>query len=151
MAVETISPEQAKQAVEAEKLCQESLAQKATQESIEAAKKAKEEVDKATQKLAAIPEDAIEDLSKAMQKLMKIINGWEDTSAPEFDPDKIIADIQKLLDPVVNKLCSIIDSVGLPNIPGLTDIAELLAKLSSMKSTGPKKPGKNPEIPPQLL
>lgn len=151
MAIETITPEQAQQSADAEKTCQESLAQKTEQEAAEAAKKIKEAEDKVTQKLAAIPENTIDNLNKAMQKLMKIINGWEDTSDPDFDPDKVIGDIEKLLNPVVNPLSGVVTSCGLPKIPGLSDITTLLTKLSSMKSSGPKKPGKNPEIPPQLL
>lgn len=89
---------------------------------------------------------------------MKVINGWEDPSAPEFDPNKLVSKLEKLLDPVVNKLLGIIDSIGLPKIPGLAEISDLLAALKAakpmQKPEGWKgewpKPGKKPEIPQEF-
>ena len=124
-----------------------------------AAQKATAAINEANQKLAKIPEDVMKNLQEAIAKLLKLVNGWENTSELSFDPDKVIADIQKLLDPVVNTLLGIINSVGLPSIPGLDKIAELLTALSSMKPMpkpegyeGPwPKPGNLPDFPPELM
>lgn len=123
------------------------------------AQKAIAAINEANQKLAKIPEDVIKNLQDSIAKLLSIINGWEDTSAPDFDPDKIISQIEALLNPVVDTLVGIIGSVGLPSIPGLDKIAELLTALSAMKPMpkpegyeGPwPKPGKLPDFPPELM
>lgn len=116
-------------------------------------------MNEANQKLAKLPEEVIKNLQEAIAKLLSIINGWEDTSSPSFDPNAVIAAIEALLNPVVDTLVGIINSVGLPSIPGLDKIAELLAALSSMNPMpkpegyeGPwPKPGKMPDFPPELM
>ena len=158
MAVEEISEKQAADASAALADCQAGMAQAAEQAAADAARKAADSINKLNQKLAKLPEDIIEKLQEAIKTLMKVINGWEDPSAPEFDPNKLIDKLQALLDPVVNTLLGIIDSIGLPKIPGLAEISDLLAALKAMKPMekpegweGPwPKPGKKPEIPQEL-
>lgn len=53
------------------------------------------------QKLAAIPEDIIDGLVKTIEKLMKIINGYENPSMPDFDPSVTITELENLLNPVI--------------------------------------------------
>lgn len=105
-----------------------------------------------------MPEDVTKKAQEAMQTLMKIINGWEDPSLPEFDPDALIDKLLGMLDPVVGNLTGIIGSVGLPPIPGLAQISDLLGALKEMKPMKKPegwegewpKPGKKPEIPLEL-
>lgn len=155
MAVEQITKEQAAKTTEIQQECEQSKVQQAQQAAVEQAKKAKEELDKLSQSLAKIPEKAIKSLNDAIQQLMKIINGYESPNDPEFDPAKILASIESLLNPVISSL----SSLPVPSIPGLSQISGLLAALKSMLSTLSSDSGsgdgssmKKPkaEFPPEL-
>lgn len=156
--VEAITPEQQKQAEENLALSEESAAQRTEQAAADAEKKAADAVNQANQKLARLPEEVIDSLSEAIGTLMKIINGWEDPSSSSTDPDSIISKLEALLDPVVGTLSGIISDIGLPEIPGLKQIGDLLAALKSTKPmdkpdgwTGPwPKDEKRPEIPQEM-
>lgn len=108
-------------------ICPICAAQKAEQAAEDALKKAKEALDNANQKLGQLPVTIIDDVNKAIEQLLKIINGYQNPESPDFDPATIIAKITALLDPVVKPL----EALPVPKIPGLGDIAALLAKLTS--------------------
>lgn len=139
-------------AEKAKKLSSECICDKLPEYQVQIAKqKANAAINEARQKLAKIPEDVINNLQKTIQKLTKIINGNEDTSSESFDSDKVISEIHALLDPVVESLTEIIDSVGLPSIPGLSEISDLLNALSQMKPSEHQQPGKLPDLPADLM
>lgn len=135
MAVEqTTAAQQAASAMALSK-CKESKQQNLAQDSAEAMKKAKEEIDQATQKLASIPKDIMKNIQDAMSQLMSIINGYEDPYNPNYDPYPSVTYTEKLLDSIVSQL----KSLPVPDVPGLSQIVNLLAVLSSTKkSTMPK-------------
>lgn len=152
MAIEAINPSQQATAIETENICQQSLQQKLSQEAAESAKKAKEELDKAMQKIAELPYDMIGQLYDVIEKLMKILNGYENPSNPEFNASKIIAKLESMLNPVISAL----QKLPVPSIPGLSDIVKLLAKLSALASSNddssPPDPKKLlPQIPPEVI
>ena len=153
MAIETISPDQTAAASAVEDICQAGKSQINSQAAVEAAKKAKEAIDEATQKIANLPFDLIGQLQDAIETLMKIINGYESPSMPEFNADAIIAKIEAMLNPVVSAL----SSLPVPSIPGLADISSLLAALSALSSSSgknPKPPNPKemlPEIPDEII
>lgn len=151
MAIETPTAAQRDAAQQNLDICKQSLAQQAEQLAVDAVKKAKEQVDIAQQQLARMPEEIISGLQDAIAELLKIINGWENPSEPEFDADAIIGQIQALLDPVVNTLLGLLKTVGIPSIQGLDKIVDLLAALGKMKPSENPKPGKIPDIPPDLM
>lgn len=53
---------------------------------------------------------------------------------PDFDPDKILKDITKLVDPVIGALSPVESVVG--KIPVIGDIIALLTKLATQESPG---------------
>lgn len=158
MAVEPISGKQQADAADALADCRAGAAQAAEQAAADAARKAADAVRQAGQALAKIPDEITDAMQEAIKTLLKVINGWEDPSAPEFDPDAVIKKLEALLSPVVNSLCAIVDSVGLPEIPGLKQISDLLAALLRMRPPErPEgwqgewpRPGKRPEIPQEM-
>lgn len=79
-----------------------------------------------------------------MQTLTKTISGMDDASAPDFDADKVIAELQTLLNPVV----SFITSLPVPPVPGLGDIGKLLSTLSSVNGEAGEGGIKMPNIEP---
>lgn len=79
-----------------------------------------------------------------MQTLTKTISGVDDASAPDFDADAVIAELQALLNPVV----SFITSLPVPPVPGLGDIGKLLSTLSSAKGEAGEGGIKMPNIEP---
>lgn len=150
--IEPISPTQAAEAEKNLEICKEGLAQQAEQAAEDAGKKATNAINKANQQLAKVPEELIESLQEIIKKLMNVICSWESPADPNFDPDKVIADLKKMLDPAVEMVVKLVSDVGMPEIPGLKDISELLAKLSSMKKPNPptesmKLKLKKPDIP----
>lgn len=124
--------------IEIEEKCKNGVQQKLNQaiadadaKAAEAAAEAAQAVAEAQAKLAKIPEEIIEGLDKTIKTLMSIIGGYEDPGLPDFDPDKIIADIKSCLDPVIQGL----SSLPVPSIPGLNDITSLLDKLSQISAS----------------
>lgn len=130
MAIEQITPEQQQNSNQSLKECQDGLSQQMQQAAEDAAKKLADDVKKISQQLAQVPVEILEQLEKAKDKLCKIINGYENPELPEFDPAKILIEIEKMLKPVIDGL----KKLPVPSIPGLADISELLKKLMAMAS-----------------
>ena len=163
--VEEITQTQKAAAEEAKAICQAGAAQMAQQvvddiakKTDQAAKDALKQLNEANRKIAQIPEDAMLKLKDVENKLWKIIAGLEDPKSPTWDGKAIVVQIQALLDPVIAGL----SSLPVPEIPGLSDISELLAKLMELMAMTPESCGiskeemmalvpQKPDLPTHLL
>ena len=101
------------------------------QAAAEQMKKAKEAVDKVQQQLAEFPENAIKDLNDAIKLLISIISGNMPANDKSFDPKAVIAQLEAMLKPVLSAL----SSLPVPEIPGLAQIADILAALKAFMSS----------------
>lgn len=153
MAIEQITPEQKEAAENALANCKLSMEQDQEQIAQQAAKQAKEQADEAMQALAQIPNEIIQNIQDAITLLTNIVSGYNFPGSPSFDADAIIDSIIALVDPVIAGL----DALPIPSIPGLSNIVELLAKLSSIKLDPADKEevdsnfkDKLPSIPPEF-
>ena len=151
MAVEKLTDKQIRAADEAEGLCQMSLDQTMKQAVAEQMKKAKEAVDKVQQQLAEFPENAIKDLNDAIKLLISIISGNMPANDKSFDPKVVIAQLEAMLKPVLSAL----SSLPVPEIPGLAQIADILAALKAFMSSLGSQTEKTvstsqAQIPPEL-
>lgn len=153
MAVEQITPEQKEIATEALKECMESVEQDTQELAQEVEKKIKEKADQISQQLAAIPTEIIKQIQDAIDFLMKIINGYNFPGSTKFDADKIIDQIELALQPVVDAL----ESLPVPEIPGLKQVKDLLELLRQIKLTNDEKKEIDrrfdilPTVPPELI
>lgn len=163
--VEQVTEMQKKAAETAKSICEEGLSQKTQQLVDDGAKIADQTMKEATQrlndanrKLAQIPEDAMLKLKEVEAKLWQVIAGLQSPSDPNWDGKAIVAQIEALLNPIISGL----SSLPVPSIPGLTDIKELLAKLSELLAMTPESCGiskaelavlvpQKPELPTHLL
>lgn len=163
--VEQVTEMQKKAAETAKSICEEGLSQKTQQLVDDAAKLADQTMKEATQqlndanrKLAQIPEDAMLKLKEVEAKLWQVIAGLQSPSDPNWDGKAIVAQIEALLNPIISGL----SSLPVPSIPGLSDIKELLAKLSELLAMTPESCGisktelaalvpQKPELPTYLL
>lgn len=108
---------------------------------------AKAATDKANKELAKIPqkiEEALDDAIEAMEKAL----GWqpkvkkvtiikkngEKKEVPDFDPDEVLKDIKKIIDPVLDALSPVESVVG--KIPVVGDIISVLTKLGTQEFPG---------------
>ena len=144
MAVEKLTDKQIRAADEAKELCQMSLDQTMKQAAAEQMKKAKEAVDKVQQQLAEFPENAI-------KLLISIISGNMPANDKSFDPKAVIAQLEAMLKPVLSAL----SSLPVPEIPGLAQIADILAALKAFMSSVGSQTEKTvstsqAQIPPEL-
>lgn len=108
---------------------------------------AKAMTDAVNKQLAKIPqkiEEALDDAISAMQKAlgydpvipkMTIVKpDGSSIEVPDFDPDKILKDIKKIIDPVLGALSPVESVVG--KIPVVGDIISLLTKLGTQEFPG---------------
>lgn len=130
MSREIINPQQQQNAANALAECKNSLQQNVQQAAEDAAKLIADQTKKISQQLAQVPVEILDQLEQAKDMLCKIINGYENPGLPEFDPAKILAEIEAMLKPVITGLASL----PVPTIPGLGDISTLLSKLMAMTS-----------------
>lgn len=79
---------------------------------------------------------------------MKIINNYENPNSKKFNSKSVIAELEAMLKPVLKALTSL----PVPSIPGLAQIADLLASLKSFVSSDDSGGEEAPqaEIPPEL-
>lgn len=153
MAIQEATEQQEKTAKTNLSICGKSLIQDAEQKTIEKLIEAKKTLDNVNQQLAQFPEKAIGQLNTAIYKLLKIINGHVSNLSKEFDPKKIIDELEKLIKPIIKAL----SSLPVPEIPGLKQIIKLLALLKSLLESTSNADGQpitvdiSVDIPPALI
>ena len=135
MATETNTPKQLDNTVANLQQSQQSQMQNIQQTIAETAKKVQEQVDMASQKLAQMPMDIMKSIQEASESLMNAINGYQNPFDSSFDPYPSVTYTEKLLDQLVSQL----QSLPLPEIPGLSDITKLLQLLASTKNQQPQQ------------
>ena len=93
-------------------------------------------MDKANQALADLPgkiEDTISDLKKKFEALLgKVDTPDVDPECPEFDPDKAIAKVKKVVQPALASIMPLQSVAG--SIPVIGDLAGLFAEASKAKA-----------------
>lgn len=82
------------------------------------------------QKISTTIDETIEKLKTSVNALLIAINGIDVTTV---DPNVLIGSIKSLLSPITT-LTDLLSKIGIPSIPGISDISTLLGSLSAGKS-----------------